>query len=102
MKKYILCLLFSLFLLTSCVAGGYSSSDILGFSNYVGESFDIKFNTTQYSYNGWGGQFKTDKSLEVIQSEILKKNDCKAAIYEDHLIIEKDFDQTTQLVTISK
>lgn len=102
MKKNILCLLFCFVLLTSCVAGGGSSSTTLHFSNDIGESFEIKLNVKKYVPNGHGGQFLLEKTLQEIEEEILEKNDCKVSIYGDTLLIEKNINEINQIVTISK
>ncbi|MCM1130650.1 MAG: hypothetical protein NC310_02885 [Roseburia sp.] len=102
MKKYILCLLFCLALLASCVAGGGSSSNTLHFYNDIGESFEVKLMVKKYVPNGHGGQFTVEKTLQEIQTEILEKNDCKVSIYENTLLIEKTINEITQIVTISK
>ena len=102
MKKYILCLLFCLVLLTSCVAGGGSSSNTLYFSNDIGPSCEVKLKVKNYVPNGHGGQFTLEKTLQEIQTEILEKNDCKVSIYGNTLLIEKTINEITQIATISK
>ncbi len=102
MKKYILCLLFCLVLLASCVAGGGSSSNTLHFNNDIGESFEMKLYVEKYIPNGHGGQFTSEKTLQEIEKEILEKNECKISINENTLVVEKTMSETSQIVTISK
>lgn len=101
MKKYILSLLFMLFLLTSCVTGP-TTSYVLHIRPYVGEDLEIKFHGIKYIPNGHGGTFVSELSLEEIKNKILAKNECNASIYQDTLIIEKNINGTTQIGVVSK
>ena len=103
MKKCGIWFILFMLMLTSCVAGGKgSSSKTLDFTPPLGESFKIKLNVENCTPNGNGGTFKTEKSLQVIQKEILEKNDCKVSIFEENLVIEKPINGILQIVTISK
>jgi hypothetical protein len=101
MRKYILCLLFTLFLLTSCVTGTDTTNSLV-FNPYIGEDLNIQFHKIKYNPNGHGGSFQTEQSLEEIKKEILEKNDCKVSLYQDNLVIEKTLNGTTQIGIITK
>ncbi len=98
MKK-IICIILSCILLVSC-SGSVKFSNEIYFNNVIGEPFRIKLKANNYLQNGIGGHFKSNNNLNQLQEEILEKNDCKTYIYEDTIILEKNMNDITQIVTI--